>query len=597
MRAASADGSWQSEPARILFRYEKPLPKRKLYLVTVGINQYADPSLNLQFAVNDANAINKLFEIEGPKLYEQVNSTILLDKSATRSRIVSEIRKVANLAKAQDTVIVFLAGHSAVLGKQYFFLPHEFKNHSSLREENIREAGLLADSLGEELSRIPALKRILIFDTGRSKLKFNSTSRNPFALRSAVEKLVHANGGFTLAVATATDKSHEVSVLKQGVLTYSLLSGLHATNTGPLTNEWIKTSDKNNVADVLEWFSYANLHVPQLTRQYFGTEQNIHFSSAGYSFPVLPVLVSKNSHTKQQPSLQNTIEKPKKQKHRRITISPHSSNKNKLGNLHLVCIGINRYSDKTLNLQFARPDAEAIAQLFRNRGQHTFNKVIVNQLLDEQATRESILDTLKGLAKRVKPEDTFMFFVSSHGAMSGQRYFVIPHEFHTSAGRTLSEDLNNQGVAGDELGDLIRQIPAKQRVLIFDTCRSGGSLTFAKSRPDTFQIQGFFGKLESKAGSFTIAACSANQDAQENAELGHGVLTYALLAGLRGVKSGPLVDRAIAPNRIDGTVDILEWINYASGQVPRLMKQYYGREQFIKHSLRGTSFPVLQLAN
>jgi hypothetical protein len=43
------------------------------------------------------------------------------------------------------------------------------------------------------------------------------------------------------------------------------------------------------VAEVRDWFTFAQDKVPLLTRLYFGEEQFIGFSGHGESFPLLPL--------------------------------------------------------------------------------------------------------------------------------------------------------------------------------------------------------------------------------------------------------------------------------------------------------------------
>jgi antitoxin (DNA-binding transcriptional repressor) of toxin-antitoxin stability system len=38
---------------------------------------------------------------------------------------------------------------------------------------------------------------------------------------------------------------------------------------------------------------------------------------------------------------------------------------------------------------------------------------------------------------------------------------------------------------------------------------------------------------------------------------------------------------------------VFSWFNYASNQMPELMKKYYGREQDVEPGVSGTSFPLL----
>jgi hypothetical protein len=65
--SATADGSWESEPAEIVLRYQKPLARTALHLIAVGVNKYQQETLNLKFAAADAQAIADLFERRGPR--------------------------------------------------------------------------------------------------------------------------------------------------------------------------------------------------------------------------------------------------------------------------------------------------------------------------------------------------------------------------------------------------------------------------------------------------------------------------------------------------------------------------------------------------
>jgi hypothetical protein len=98
-------------------------------------------------------------------------------------------------------------------------------------------------------------------------------------------------------------------------------------------------------------------------------------------------------------------------------------------------------------------------------------------------------------------------------------------------------------------------------------------------------------------GIFTIAAATASEEAQESKELGHGLLSYSLLAGLEAVERGPLADKYVQPSGPEGVVDVMEWLSFAAGQVPRfrLTENLYGASQDVQVGSQGTSFPVLPL--
>jgi hypothetical protein len=380
--------------------------------------------------------------------------------------------------------------------------------------------------------------------------------------------------------------------LEQGLLTYTLLAGLRAVDRGPLSDQCVRPASEDRVAHVLEWFSFAASHSPRLAGEYFGQQQDVQLGgSGGTSFPVLPIPVGADAPAAAPPQLA-TGERPLTRPQQSPGVASRLSPAIDRPRLHLVAVGVNRYAEQAMSLKFARPDAQAMTALFRRRGPMLYREVLITELLDEQATRPGILSALDNAARLARPEDVFVMFLAGHGTMVGQRYYVIPHEFRRQAD-SLEVDIREQGLAVDVLGDALAKVPASRRVLIFDTCASGGALSISGQGRDPFAFAGAIAKLGQRQGVFAIAAAAAGAEAQEVEALGHGVLTYALLAGLRAVTSGPLEGQGIAATRPDGVIDVLEWLSFAAGQVPRLTKQYLGSQQDVQTSGQGTSFGMV----
>jgi uncharacterized caspase-like protein len=262
--------------------------------------------------------------------------------------------------------------------------------------------------------------------------------------------------------------------------------------------------------------------------------------------------------------------------------------------LYVVAVGINHYQDGNLNLSYAAKDSAALAQLFEERGSALYSQVHVTPLADEQATRQGIKDALKQAASLTEPQDTLLLFLAGHGAMVGQRYYFVPYELRRNSEK-LEEDLRSQGLPADELSDYLGSAKALKRLLILDTCASGGALGTVVKPRSGFALRGAIERLSRSQGIFTIAASSASEEAQESAELGHGILSYALLAGLQGVEGGPLEGQHVEPSNPDRVVDVMEWFAFAAGHVPRLTEKYYGIAQDVQTSTVGMSFPVLPL--
>src|SRR5262249_23519304 len=151
----------------------------------------------------------------------------------------------------------------------------------------------------------------------------------------------------------------------------------------------------------------------------------------------------------------------------------------------------NDYAAQTMRLQFAAPDAESIATLFEKRGPVLYGseQVNVTRILNEAATRQGIRETLKQVARKTRPQDTVVVFFAGHGMTVGQRYYFVTHEFSPQATR-LEDDIRQNGLAIDAIGEDLGEAPALKRVLIFDTCQSGGALPVARTARDPFAFRG-----------------------------------------------------------------------------------------------------------
>ena len=124
VRAASGDGSWDSEPATLVLSYQRPLQKPEIHLLAVGISHYGQNSLDLKYPADDAHALAELFRSRAQALYQTVHVTELTDHLATKEGIRLTLSDIAKNAKAQDTLVVaVLSGHGTMIGQRLLF-PH-----------------------------------------------------------------------------------------------------------------------------------------------------------------------------------------------------------------------------------------------------------------------------------------------------------------------------------------------------------------------------------------------------------------------------------------------------------------------------------------
>jgi WD40 repeat protein len=257
--------------------------------------------------------------------------------------------------------------------------------------------------------------------------------------------------------------------------------------------------------------------------------------------------------------------------------------------LHLLVVGINDYDDRSLHLDFAQPDAQALSMFFQSHG-NLFRSVKVISLFNREATKFGIQNAFDQLAETTQPEDVVLIYFAGHGFLLGQQFYFLPQDMKKEADTDAA--VQKYGIPASAIGEALLRVKAVKQVLMLDACQAESALpALAK---ETFRTRSFE-KPEERAvrmlahasGVYLIAASRAQQYAYEVPELGHGVFTYALLAGL-GEHGEP---QATA---VGGTVTVLSLIDYVARLVPELTEKYHmGDPQTPVVFVTGTDIPLL----
>ena len=288
VHSASADGAWESEPGRIIVRCEKPKQRPQLYMVAVGISDYADAErFDLICARNDAKAMGDLFSARGESFYGagRVHVTTVLDDKATAEGIEKAIADVASKAKPTDVFILTLSGHGRTIGQRYYFIPYNFQSGGEQEiDAKIREQAIPHDELNDWIATVAATKRVLIYDTCQSGA---TITRNAFEREHALESLARKSGCHIIAAASSSENAQELPDIGHGALTYALMGGLGAADRGILKNRTAPAKD--GLVSTLDWFRFAHENVPILTKLSLGVEQYATYSPGRHDFPILPV--------------------------------------------------------------------------------------------------------------------------------------------------------------------------------------------------------------------------------------------------------------------------------------------------------------------
>jgi hypothetical protein len=286
VKAASADGSWESKADMEVTHPRTPDHKNRMYVVAVGVGSYAEKRLRLAHPAEDARAVAELLRARGGKLHDRVDVIPLLDAEAKRTVIGDAVRDVAELTRPQDTLVVILCGHGAFLGDRLYFAPHDLRIGSDRPDEVLRTRGLPVDELAGAMATARALNRVLIVDTASSGLVFGGAEkgRSEIGLRGAVERLSRSQGVHVLVAAGYTNTAVEFPELGRGALSYTLLAA-NGIDRGPLRERPMESA--TGEVDVMDWFNFAAGQAGVLLEKLTGDPQGVQSSTQAKAFPIL----------------------------------------------------------------------------------------------------------------------------------------------------------------------------------------------------------------------------------------------------------------------------------------------------------------------
>ena len=242
--------------------------------------------------------------------------------------------------------------------------------------------------------------------------------------------------------------------------------------------------------------------------------------------------------------------------------------------MHIVTVGINKYANPALNLNYAEPDARGIVNFFKQSGKGLFKEININDIYNEQATKENILSRLKQL-QNTNPQDAVLIYLAGHGENIKDQWYFIPHELKYPE---REEELRSKGISSDDLSDLIKNIQAQKILVLIDACKSGAALMAFRGFEDRKALT----QLSRATGVHVVAASTKDQFASEVRELGHGVFTYTLLQGLKG--KGTAKGETITVRKLMGHIE---------EELPELTKKYRQEAQYPVVDSKGMDFPLV----
>jgi WD40 repeat protein len=262
--------------------------------------------------------------------------------------------------------------------------------------------------------------------------------------------------------------------------------------------------------------------------------------------------------------------------------------------VYIIACGTTHYASSSLDLRFPGKDAADMAHALEIGAARLLGAENVHvRLLSDQPgaadaaepTRENLADAFQGL-RAAKPTDVVIVYLSGHGTTSPDgEYWYLTREA-TSGDLSDPEVRSRSGISSATLTEWMKAIPSTKQVMILDTCAAGAAAkSLAAQRAPTEQLLAIE-ELKDRTGVHVLMGSAANAVSYEASRYGQGILTYALLQGMRG-----------AALRSGEYVDVSTLFGYAVEEVPRLAGALGENQKPNVAAPRGTSFVVGRLTS
>lgn len=246
-----------------------------LHLLIVGINQYQNTKMNLNYAIADATALKDELEKDAKTVLGNVKTYFIADANATTEGIQNAFKQVQATAKASDVFVFYYAGHGVVSSKnkEFYLVPTNVSNLSNVDAE-LADKGIASKTLQQYAIDIPAQKQVFILDACQSAGAFEQMLQQSGDQQKSLAVIARSTGTHWLAASGSQQYANEFSQLGHGAFTYVLLNALKGEAAA------------NKMITVYGLRNFLQNKVPELLKKYGGTPQYPASYGVGNDFPV-----------------------------------------------------------------------------------------------------------------------------------------------------------------------------------------------------------------------------------------------------------------------------------------------------------------------
>ncbi len=223
----------------------------------------------------------------------------------------------------------------------------------------------------------------------------------------------------------------------------------------------------------------------------------------------------------------------------------------------VLAIGISEYTDNNItSLKYCHRDAQALAEYFKKDGVPSSQ---IQVLVNENATKENILNALRDIKNKISFDAQFVFFISGHGSPDPDN--PNKHYFLTS---DTTQGYPDTALDMKQVKEEITKMRIKEAVMLVDTCHSGGAKSGNLKNQD---LDGAFkNTVITRIQEVRIAILASSRTYEKSIEKDswqHGAFTYSILQGLSGR----------ADEDRDGKISVVELTDFVEMDVRKLTRR------------------------
>ena len=278
MAVASSKSDIESNQTSVRLFSDSKVPGSTCHILAVGINEYLNQSLNLNYAKDDAASFASEMQKSGSSIYANVKLHQIYDRDASKQNILDRIETLKSEISINDVFVFYYAGHGSIVNDNFYLISSDAKRLYD--KDKVEEFGINAETLQRALQEIKALKQLIVLDACQSGGAGEILLQRGAPQEKAIAQLSRSSGIHVMASAGSEQYATEFESLGHGLFTYALLKGLSGEADG---------APKDGKVTIYELKSYLDDQVPELSIQYKGSPQYPHTFSRGQDFPVVIV--------------------------------------------------------------------------------------------------------------------------------------------------------------------------------------------------------------------------------------------------------------------------------------------------------------------